>query len=107
MMGQQGFGSLICMESSMLPALLVAALQFVPSLPFFPANFSRSSRQVVLAELLLMAEFLPTNKTLDTNSRTGCGVWWWWERCGCGSWAAPSLVGFHPSALQHGGSKLG
>lgn len=55
-------------ERSPLLILVAAALQFVPSLPFFPAKFSHSSRQVVLAKLLLIIEFLPNNKTLDKNS---------------------------------------
>lgn len=38
----------------------------------FPRTPFRSSRQVALAKLLLIIEFLPDNRTLDRNSRAGC-----------------------------------
>lgn len=38
----------------------------------FPRTPFRSSRQVALAKLLLIIEFLPDNRTLDKNSRAGC-----------------------------------
>lgn len=38
------------------------------ALPLFPTNFFHSPRQVALAKLLLIIDFLPNHKTLDKNS---------------------------------------